>query len=381
MDERTRLCKIYFDLGLSYSHILAMLSHIHSIVLSMSTLKRTLRKARLYRRKNHVDILEVALLIEEKINSCGGQYWYRWMHLHCRHQGLNVPRDVVQNLMKIIDPIGVELRLSRRLRRRQYNGKGPDFLWHVDSYDKLKRYGLCVNGCIDGFSRCIMWLNVFTTSSDPKVISGYYIETVRSKGGFPCFIRGDRGTENANVAQMQEFLSERRSFIYGRSTANQRIEMFWNFLRKQCCQFWMDSLSCLVEEGLFDGYFLDRNLVQFCFLRLLQADLDEMAKTWNAHHIRPTKNQNCPHGRPLVMYSLPHMYNTTRYLQNLDERKADACAEECVFRGNANCDIQIDELCRIYMIEKDWQFPCNLLEGISLYRNLRNAFQNDLDLF
>ncbi|OWF36819.1 uncharacterized protein LOC110441094 [Mizuhopecten yessoensis] len=244
----------------------------------MSTLKRTLRKKRLSRRKGHADILEVALLIEDKINSNGGQYGYRWMHLHCRNHGLNVPRDIVQNLMKIIDPIGVELRLTRRLRRRQYNGKGPNFLWHIDSYDKLKRYGLCVNGCIDGFSRCIMWLNVFTTSSDPKVIAGYYIETLRSKGGCPVLVRGDRGTENTNVAQMQEFLSEKQSFIYGRSTANQRIEMFWNFLRRQCCQFLMDSLSFPDDEALFDGYFIDKNLVQFCFLHLLQADLDEMTK-------------------------------------------------------------------------------------------------------
>ncbi len=29
---------------------------------------------------------------------------------------------------------------------------------HVDSFDKLKPYGIAINGCTDGFSRHIMWM-------------------------------------------------------------------------------------------------------------------------------------------------------------------------------------------------------------------------------
>lgn len=272
MDERTRLCKLYFDMGLSYSHILLMLAHIHHTMISMSTLKRILRKSKLYRRKNHADILEVSFFIEEILKKTGRQHEYRWMHLQCRHHGFNIPRDTVQMLMKIIDPIGVDLRLSRRLRRRQYGVKGPNLLWHIDSYDKLKRYGLCINGCIDGFSRCIVWLNVFHTSSDPRVVAGYFMEAVSDKKGCPSFVRGDRGEDNGHVAKMQEILTERESFIYDRSTTNQKIEMLWDFVRKHCCQYWMDALGALYEEGIFDGYLLDRNLIQFCFLNLLQVN-------------------------------------------------------------------------------------------------------------
>ena len=273
MDERTRLCKIYFDLGLNYSHILLMLAQLHSVVISLSTLKRILRKANLCRRKKHADIVDVALFIEDQVTTTSGQKGYRWMHHLLRQNGLNIPRDTVQTLMQIIDPEGVINRLSKRLKRRAYFSKGPNFLWHLDSYDKLKRYGLCINGCIDGFSRCIMWLNAFNTSSDPKVVAGYYMEVVSAKKCVPYMIRGDKGTENGHVAQMQEFLTERQSFIYGRSTANQRIEMFWNFLRKHCAQTWMDTLAELSDNGLFDGYDLDKGLVQFCFLSLLQVSI------------------------------------------------------------------------------------------------------------
>ena len=34
----------------------------------------------------------------------------------------------------------------------------------IDSYDKLKPYGIGINGCIDGFSRHIMWMEAYTTT-------------------------------------------------------------------------------------------------------------------------------------------------------------------------------------------------------------------------
>ncbi|KAL1250901.1 hypothetical protein QQF64_018697 [Cirrhinus molitorella] len=52
----------------------------------------------------------------------------------------------------------------------------------------------------------MIWLNAFTTSSDPKVIGGYYVETVESSGGCPWIIRGDCGTENGHMRDFQRFL-------------------------------------------------------------------------------------------------------------------------------------------------------------------------------
>jgi len=43
----------------------------------------------------------------------------------------------------------------------------------MDGYDKLKTYRLCcTSGAIDGFSRRVMWLSVFHTNNNPKVIAG-----------------------------------------------------------------------------------------------------------------------------------------------------------------------------------------------------------------
>ena len=92
-------------------------------------------------------------------------------------------------------------------------------------------------------------------------------------------IRADMGTENGDVAQIQMFLrrnnddifSGPKSFLYGASTNNQRIEAWWGYLRKHCMQYWMDIFHTLTENGDFCGDILDKNLVRFCFMRLVQV--------------------------------------------------------------------------------------------------------------
>ncbi len=97
----------------------------------------------------------------------------------------------------------------------------------MDSYDKLKPYGIAINVCIDGFSRFVLWMEAYNTNSDPKVIADYYISTVTRIGGCPERLRADLGTENGHVKAMQVFLRRNhtdsyageKSFMYGCSTA------------------------------------------------------------------------------------------------------------------------------------------------------------------
>uniref|UniRef100_A0AAV2JAX6 Integrase core domain-containing protein n=1 Tax=Knipowitschia caucasica TaxID=637954 RepID=A0AAV2JAX6_KNICA len=199
------------------------------------------------------------------------------MYAKCRQSGLRVRKEDVRLVLKELDPTGVQARKSRRLRRRNYFPKGKNFIWHFDSYDKLKPYGICVNGCIDGFSRKIIGLNAFTSSSDPKLIGGYYIDAVKRLGGCPRVVRGDLGTENGHVRGFQRFLvptdGTLDSYLEGVSTANQRIEYWWGFLRKECVEFWMSMFLDLRDNGFFDGQFLDKNLLQFSFMGLMQVSV------------------------------------------------------------------------------------------------------------
>lgn len=118
------------------------------------------------------------------------------------------------------------------------------------------------------------------TSSDPKVIASYYYDAITSLQGIPRCIRADKGTENGHVEQMQRFLHEECAqnsscplFIYGRSTANQRIESWWSILRKQNAQFWINFFEAMKDNLLFDGSFTDKALIQFCFMKNVQVSL------------------------------------------------------------------------------------------------------------
>lgn len=127
------------------------------------------------------------------------------MHLQCIQSGYTVTQETVRLLLQIIDPHGVQLRRRGRLRQRIYSNPGPDFMWHIDSNDKLKPYGICINGYIDGFSRHIIWLEAYSTNSDPAVIASYFMSAVESRKGCPKRIRADMGTENGHVENMHKF--------------------------------------------------------------------------------------------------------------------------------------------------------------------------------
>lgn len=151
------------------------------------------------------------------------------MHATCLQHGYVVSREEVRILLTVLDSAGVNTRKRRKLRRRQYHSKGPNSTWHIDGNDKLKPYGLCISGAIDGFSRKLIWLTMYHTNNNPKVIAGYYMEAVKEIGGAPAVIRADFGTENGMVEVLQRSLVGRNSFRYGRSTTNQRIECWWSF--------------------------------------------------------------------------------------------------------------------------------------------------------
>lgn len=172
LQERTEkdLVAKYFSYGFKHKEILAFLSLLHKIDISPRTLKRILSELRLYRRINYSSIESASSFIEKELTRSGQLHGYKWMHLRCIQNNLVVTQDVVRELLQLLDPKGYETRKRKRLRRRQYNNKGPNYLWHMDSYDKLKPYGICINGCIDGYSRHIIWLRVGPTSSDPTEI-------------------------------------------------------------------------------------------------------------------------------------------------------------------------------------------------------------------
>ena len=113
--------------------------------------------------------------------------------------------------------------------------KGPNHIWHIDGNDKLKPFGFCISGCIDGFSRKIIWLEVARTNKQPDLIASYFLKSVEQLELVPRVVRMDRGTENVHVANCQQILRSEHTdglsataAMFGSPTHNQRIERFWS---------------------------------------------------------------------------------------------------------------------------------------------------------
>ena len=81
---------------------------------------------------------------------------------------MNLLQVVVAQIMRDFDPVGVDVRQRRALRRRLYYGKSPNRVWHLDGYDKFKPFGFENRGCTDGDRRYILWLNNLRSNKVPK---------------------------------------------------------------------------------------------------------------------------------------------------------------------------------------------------------------------
>ncbi|KAA0706551.1 hypothetical protein E1301_Tti022474 [Triplophysa tibetana] len=369
----------YFRQGLANREILTLLENVHGVKISNRTLERLLSKHQLWRRKNKTAEAEVAAFIQGQLQTSGQLHGYRWMHQKCWINGIITDRETVRIILRLLDGNGVDLRSRNRLRRRVYFSRGPNYVWHIDGYDKLKPYGIGISGCIDGFSRKMIWLESYRTNSDPRVIAGYFITSVTEAEGCPARVRLDLGTENGHVADMQKFLHNSNSLCvsFGPSTGNQRIERWWLTLRSQCIQFWMNLFDNLKEDGHYADTFLDKCLIQFCFQNLIQEELDEVASLWNTHRIRPVHNSRSPNGRPTIMHAVPQLYGARDYLHPVRPEDVDVCLEECVFKDYP-CDKDVFDVCVHLIAEHNLDMSKDVYSTLDVYIKLRELINDEL---
>ena len=86
----------------------------------------------------------------------------------------------------------------------------------------------------------------------------YFLGYIRSVGGVPRIVRGDNGTEIVNMAAIQQFFRREaadafagdKSFMYGRSVSNQRIEAWWGQLRRGCAEWWIEYFKKNARQWL-----------------------------------------------------------------------------------------------------------------------------------
>ena len=314
----------YWSVGYKYTSIVTFLATFHGIQISLRQLKYLINvKYNLRRRRSQSTAHEIRRALCYELNGPGCLLGYRAMTRCLRTRyNLRVSRDTVMRLLKEIDPAGVAQRRARRLQRRIYRCPGPNATWHIDGYDKLTPFGFGISGCIDGYSRRIIFLQVSNSNHDPCLIAGYFMNSVAQLGGCPRTVLTDCGTENVIIAALQHVFHDNianNQQTYGHryvaSTSNQRIESWWSTFRKSRSEWWLDLFKDLAVSGAFcDGNITHVYCLRYCFMEILQKELNFVASSWNEHVIRASNMSECPSGIPDEMFFLPENSGTSFFV-------------------------------------------------------------------
>ena len=373
------IIRLYFNCGYKYEEIIALLGKYHAIEISMSTLQRRLRSYGLGRGKNGVNEHSLKDLIRAELDGAGclGGYRSVWHSLRLVN-GVSVPRNTVAVLLKEIDPIGVENRRKRRLRRREYSSLGPNYAWHADGYDKLKDFGFPIHGCIDGYSRKLLWLELTRSNNNPAIIAGFYLDYVKEVGGCPVILSTDPGSENCVMSAIQVSLrskcddeySGEKSHRFVESKRNQRIEAWWSYFRRNHSSWWINLFNDLVQKGLFlPGNEMHKECLWFCLSKFLRNNLNFVRVHWNTHYIRKSRFDTIP-GKPDALYYLPENEGHTDQLITMSTAEIQSFQEHCLRISDRDEDNEYHNYFK-YVIEKDrLSLPDSWREGVQLYIQL-----------
>ena len=229
----------YVSQGMQRQEMLDFLRRDFSVYAwSIPTLDRRLRHFNIFYTDKNVTVDAVVNAVEAELNGPGQLLGYRALHKKVRQEhGLNVPRDMVYAALLGLDPEGLESRkVSIKNKRKKvcFTTRGPNWVHSLDGHNKLmgfqsSTFPLAIYGSIDTASRKLLWLRIWTTNKEPKLIGRWYLEYLYETKVIPSYLRMDRGTETGVMGTMHVFLRNQHgdmmdateTVIYGPSTANQ----------------------------------------------------------------------------------------------------------------------------------------------------------------
>ena len=212
-------------------------------------------------------------------------------------------------------------------RRMRWRPLGPNYVWSVDGHSKLDYVGIQIYACIDAYSRYIVWIYVGVSAYTAVSVARQYLNTVKDTGIMLLKIRSDRGSETGILADIHwnmrvalgepiglngepEYIPFQECYLFGKSTANQKIEAWWARLQDGCLIRWLDFFERMLQEGSYTPEQASHKITFLAiYMPILRGEIFEFRDNWNTHTIRSQrKRMYVPTGKPWFLYQHPQVH-------------------------------------------------------------------------
>ena len=119
-----------------------------------NTLRNNMRRHSIYRSFSTISDHDLDRLLRafREAKPLSG---FRYAMGFLESNGLRIQKSRVIQSLNRIDRLRQVLRTHATIDRREYIVPYPNYLWHIDGYHKLIRWGLVFHGGADGFDRVV----------------------------------------------------------------------------------------------------------------------------------------------------------------------------------------------------------------------------------
>ncbi|KAJ7512411.1 hypothetical protein B0H11DRAFT_1698749 [Mycena galericulata] len=252
--------------------------------------------------------------VEKDVSQSNGP---NYVKARLKDQLIMVKRDDVRDLMHRFQPLGAEHRFpgnKKKVFRQPLSALGPFHEVSSDGHEKLGQQalkmgdiGLPIYSYKDKWTANVLKLTVVPDCRTNAAVGHLHLDFLEEIGGIPMQTTTDKGSEIGWLCAIQTALREAFApdidlEVYPataciKSVHNTIIEAFWRWLRIKCGINVREHVLRGKTEHIFDANVaFHRDLFNWIFPPLVQAELDDFRTYWNQHKIRPQAEKSMPSG-------------------------------------------------------------------------------------